>query len=368
MAAINTGLIGFGMGGRIFHAPFVSATPGLNLSAIVQRSGSSAAAEYPAARILRSADDLLADDSIRLVVVSTPNTSHFDVAKQCLLAGRHVVVDKPMTVTSAQATELVQLAAARNLHLFAFHNRRWDGDFLTVKQVLASGELGRLVTYEGRWDRFRPIPRENTWKESNAGAGMLLDLGSHLVDQALVLFGQPEAVTGEIRCDRDNSAIDDNFLVTLHYSKDGPQRGLRARLSASWLAADPAPRFLLNGTRGAFRKQGMDAQEAALAAGSRPPLPTAVTPPLWLPNPESEWGTLTTATDTHEPVQLNSRRIPTLPGDYRSYYASVRDALLGLPNEAVTGRDGLRVVRLLELARESSDAGRTLPVSATLSF
>lgn len=363
-AAINTGLIGFGMGGRIFHAPFIRATPGLNLSAIVQRTGDAAAAEYPPStgvRILRSVEELLADDSIRLVVVCVPNNAHFAVARQCLLAGRDVVVDKPLTVVSAEAQELVQLAAARKLRLFAFQNRRWDGDFLTVKQILASGELGRLVTYEGRWDRFRPIPRQNTWKESDAGAGMLLDLGSHLVDQALVLFGQPSAVTGEVRTDRDNSAIDDNFLITLHYDQAGPHRGLRARLSASWLAADPAPRFLLHGTRGSFRKQGMDAQEAALLSGARPPLP-GVNAPEWLPNPQSEWGTLTTATDAHEPIQLNSRRIPTLPGDYRNFYAAVRDALLGLSNDAVTGVDGLRVVRLLELARASSEAARTLPV------
>jgi len=360
---IQAGLIGFGFGGRIFHAPFVHAVPGLQLAAIVQRRGDSAAAEYPSAKILRSVDDLLADEAIRLAIVCTPNKSHFDVAKQCLLAGRHVVVDKPMTVTAAQAQELVDLAAARGLHLFAFHNRRWDGDFLTVKQVLASGELGRLVTFEGRWDRYRPVPRENTWKETaEVGTGMLLDLGPHLVDQALALFGRPSAVTGEVSTLRDNSAVDDAFFITLHYN-DGPWRGLRARLSATMVASDPAPRFLLHGTHGSFRKYGLDAQEAALIKdGARPPLPDAVDAPIWFENPEAEWGTLTTAADTREPIQLSTRRIPTLPGDYRRFYAAVRDTLLGNANDAVTGQDGLRTVRILELARESSAAGCTLQV------
>jgi len=364
---IQTGLIGFGFGGRIFHAPFVRATPGLRLSAIVQRRGDTAAAAYPEAtgvRVLRSVEELLADASIQLIVVSTPNASHFDVARQCLLAGRSVVVDKPITATAAQAQKLVEIAQAKGIHLFAFHNRRWDGDFLTVKQVLESGELGRLVTYEGRWDRFRPIPRENTWKETaDEGTGMLFDLGPHLVDQALALFGRPDAVTGEISVDRDNSVVDDAFLITLHYSKDGPHRGLRARLLASMVAADPAPRFALHGTRGSFRKYGLDAQEAALIGGARPPLPDAVNPSFWFANPEAEWGTLVSARDVHEPIRLNTRRIPTLPGDYRNYYAAVRDALLGKPNHAVTGEEGLRAVRILKLARESNATGRTLAVS-----
>jgi len=365
---IQAGLIGFGFGGRVFHAPFLRATPGLHLNAIVQRRGDSAAQEYPAAtgvRILRSVEDLLADQSLELVTVCTPNASHYEVARQCLLAGKHVVVDKPLTATADQAADLVQIARSAQRKLFVFHNRRWDGDFLTVQQVIASGELGRLVTFEGRWDRFRPIPRVNTWKETvDEGTGMLLDLGPHLVDQALALFGRPSAVTGEIAVDRDDSVVDDAFLITLHYSKDGPHRGLRARLSASMVAADPAPRFLLRGTLGSFRKHGLDAQEAALIGGARPPLPEAVNPPFWFANPESEWGTLTTTKDGHEPIQLSSRTVATLPGDYRGFYAAVRDALLGKPSNAVTGEDDWRVLRILELARESHAAGKTLAVPA----
>jgi scyllo-inositol 2-dehydrogenase (NADP+) len=364
---IKAGLIGFGFGGRIFHAPFVRATPGLELAAIVQRRGDTAAAEYPPStgvRILRSVEELLSDSQLRLIIVCTPNTSHFEVAKQCLLAGKDVVVDKPLTATAAQAQELVDLAAARKLQLFAFHNRRWDGDFLTVKQVLAAGELGRLVTFEGRWDRYRPVPRENTWKElADDGTGMLLDLGPHVVDQALALFGRPSTVTGEVTTNRDNSIVDDAFFITLQYN-EGPYRGLRARLSATFVAADASPRFLLHGTHGSFRKYGLDAQEAALIGGTRPPVSTEANPPLWFANPESEWGTLTTAADNREPIQLSKRTIPTLPGDYREFYASVRDALLGKENHAVTGQDGLRTLRILEMARQSSNTGRTLPVPA----
>jgi predicted dehydrogenase len=361
-SAIQTGLIGFGFGGRTFHAPFLHATAGLQLAVIMQRRGDSAAAAYPESRIVRSVEELLADPQLRLVVVCTPNASHFDVAKQCLLAGKDVVVDKPLTATSTQAQELVELAAERKVQLFSFHNRRWDGDFLTVRQVLASGNLGRLVTFEGRWDRYRPVPRENTWKElADEGTGILFDLGPHLVDQALALFGRPSAIIGEVATNRDNSAVDDAFLITLHYN-DGPCRGLKALLSATMVASDPAPRFLLHGTHGSFRKYGLDAQEAALIGGARPPLPDAPGASLWHANPESEWGTLTSTTDNREPIQLNTQRIPTLPGDYRGFYASVRDALLGKENAAVTGQDGLRVVRILELARESSASGCTIAV------
>ena len=357
---IPTGLVGFGFGGRIFHAPFIHATPGLDLAAVMQRSSSSAADEYPAAHIFHSTEELLADAAIRLVTVCTPNQSHFAVARQCLLAGRHVVVDKPLTITSDEAEELVALAAERNLHVFTFQNRRWDGDFLTIRELLNSGELGRLVLYEARWDRFRPIPRAGTWKETDPGAGMLLDLGTHLADQVLALFGLPQSVTGEVTTDRDGSAIEDGFHITFHYAKDGPHRGLRARITTSFVAAEPAPRFALYGTHGSFVKYGLDAQESALIAGRRPPQSDSAAP--WLAEPESAWGTLTTAADISQPANLSERRVPTLPGDYRNFYAAVRDCILGLPNSAVTGADGLRVIRMLELARESSDTGRTLPI------
>ncbi|HEX7159022.1 MAG TPA: Gfo/Idh/MocA family oxidoreductase, partial [Edaphobacter sp.] len=196
MPEIPAAVIGFGLAGRVFHAPFINAVPGLKLHTILQRRGDEAPKAWPGVRILRTVEEALADPAIQLVVVATPNETHYALAKQALLAGKHVVIDKPFTATSAEAKELAALAAERKLILAPFHNRRWDGDFLTVRKLLASGELGRLVTYESHFDRFRPQPRAATWKESaNDANGMLFDLAPHLVDQALTLFGPPEAIT-----------------------------------------------------------------------------------------------------------------------------------------------------------------------------
>lgn len=355
MAAIGVAVIGFGLAGRVFHAPFVSAVPGLKLEAIVQRRGDEAAQAYPKARILRSVEEALSDSAISLIVVATPNETHYDLAKQALKAGKHVVIDKPFAGTSEEARELIDLAREKKLVLAPFHNRRWDGDFLTVRKVLASGELGRVATFESHFDRFRPLPREATWKESaNDANGMLFDLGPHLVDQALALFGAPESITASVRRDRDTTAIEDAFDITLHYPR------LQALCRATMLAAEPAPRFLIHGTQGSFRKYGLDPQEPALVGGAKvPPVGDARE---WLGEPESAWGTLVVAPDPNEPGNLKRTTIKTELGDYRGYYASVRDAIMGVAPLAVSAEDGYRVIRLLELARQSSAEGRSIPV------
>jgi predicted dehydrogenase len=353
MAEIGVAVIGFGLAGRVFHAPFVSAVPGLKLEAIVQRRGDEAAKAYPKARILRSVEEALADSAIQLIVVGTPNETHFDLAKQALLAGKHVVIDKPFAATSAQAKELIDLAAERKLVLAPFHNRRWDGDFKTLRKILASGSLGRLATFESHFDRFRPLPREATWKEAgNDANGMLFDLGPHLVDQALALFGPPQAITASVRRDRDNTAIEDAFDITLHYPR------LLAICRATMLAAEPAPRFLLHGTLGSFRKNGLDPQEPALLGGAT--VPTMGDNREWLQEPEAAWGTLVVAPNPSEPGKLDRTTVKTELGDYRGYYANVRDAILGVAPLEVKSEDGWRVIRLLELARESSAQGRTI--------
>jgi predicted dehydrogenase len=354
MAEIGVAVIGFGLAGRVFHAPFVSAVPGLRLEAIVQRKGDEAAAAYPKARILRSLEEALKDAAVQLVVVGTPNETHFDLAKQALLAGKHVVVDKPFAATSAEAAELKELAERQGVVLAPFHNRRWDGDFLTVRKLLGEGAVGRLVTYESHFDRFRPLPRENTWKEgANAANGLLMDLGPHLVDQALTLFGVPEGITASVRKDRDSTAIEDAFDITLEYPR------LRAHCRSSMLACDAAPRFLLHGTKGSFKKWGLDPQEPALVGGAKVP---RMGEGEWLAEPESEWGTLTVAPVQADPGILTRAKVKTELGDYRMYYANVRDAINGVAKLAVTAEDGWRVVKLLEMARESSADGRTLKV------
>jgi scyllo-inositol 2-dehydrogenase (NADP+) len=356
MSDIGVAVIGFGLAGRVFHAPFVHAVPGLKLEAIVQRHGDEAAKAYPSARILRSVEEALADPAIQLIVVGTPNETHFPLAKQALAAGKHVVIDKPFAATSAQARELIDLAKAGNLVLAPFHNRRWDGDFLTVRKLVDQKAVGRLVTFESHFDRFRPLPREATWKESgNPANGMLFDLGPHLVDQILALFGAPQAITASVRKDRDATNIEDAFDITLHYPR------LLAHCRASMLACDAAPRFLLHGTHGSFKKYGLDPQEPALLAEAK--VPPVGDPKQWLAEPESEWGTLTVAPNPADPGTLTRTPVKTELGDYRNYYANVRDAINGKAPLAVQPEDAYRVIRLLEMARESSTEARTLPVN-----
>jgi len=352
---ISAGVIGYGLAGRVFHAPFIDAVPSLRLAAIVQRRGDEASAAYPGVPILRSVEDLLADSAIPLVVVATPNPTHYALAKQALQAGKHVVVDKPLTATSAEARELISLADAKGVKLFPFHNRRWDGDYLTVKQLISNGSLGRVVTFESHFDRYRPLQRENTWKESgDLGNGMLFDLGPHLLDQALALFGLPDAILGDSREDRDTTNIDDAFDITLFYPR------LRVYLRATMLACDAAPRFLLHGTSGSYRKLGVDPQEPAILGGKRPPkLPG--TENDWLHEQEKLWGLLTTAPNPATPANLITQPVPTVRGDYRNFYANVADTLLGRAPQAVTAEDGYNVIRILELARESSRLRQALP-------
>jgi scyllo-inositol 2-dehydrogenase (NADP+) len=226
--------------------------------------------------------------------------------------------------------------------------------------LLAEEAVGRLVTYESHLDRFRPLPRENTWKEgANAANGLLMDLGPHLVDQALALFGPPAGITASVRKDRDKTDIEDAFDITLEYPGYSGQHGLRAHCRSSMVAADAAPRFLLHGIKGSFKKYGLDPQESALVGGAKVP---RMGEGEWLAEPESEWGTLTVAPVLADPATLARTKVKTELGDYRGYYANVRDAIHGVAKLAVTPEDGYRTVKLLEMARESSAQGRMLKV------
>lgn len=358
---IKTAVIGFGLAGRVFHAPFVNAVPGLRLSSIVQRSGDEAAQAYPSAKVLRSFADALASDA-DLIVVGTPNESHYDLAHQALSAGKHVVVDKPLAATSEQARILAKLAAENKLALAPFHNRRWDGDFVTVRALLQQRALGRLATFESHFDRFRPVPRPGTWKEApHPSNGLLFDLGPHLVDQVLALFGPPTAITASVRTEREGSEIEDAFDVTLHYPR------LLAHCRSTMIAADPSPRFHIHGTGGSFRKFGLDPQEPALVAGAKVPrLADRGRSPdsdNWLREDSAFWGMLTQAPNPADPKTLVTHEVETEPGDYRGFYANVRDAILGVDTLLVTPEDAYRTIKLLEMARESSDQQRTLPVT-----
>lgn len=357
---VGVGVVGYGLGGRVFHAPFVSAVPGLKLVSIMQRKGDEAAKAYPETRISRSVEELLGDKSIELVVISTPNETHFALAKQALEAGKHIVIDKPFAATSEECKELAQIAKRKGVLAVPFHNRRWDGDFITVKKLLKEGVLGRLVTFESHFDRFRPVPRENTWKEAaNPANGMLFDLGPHLVDQVLSVFGAPEAITASVRADRDDTAIEDAFDITLHYP-GANGKGMLAHCRTTYLACINSPRFLLHGTKGSFKKHGLDPQEPALVGGAK--VPVMGSPEVWLQEKEVVWGRLSVAPVPADPTMLVEKNVKTEPGDYRGFYANVRDAILGKAELAVTPEDGYRVIKLLEMARKSSKEGRTLQV------
>jgi predicted dehydrogenase len=344
MQCIRVGLVGFGFGGRVFQAKTIEAVEGLEPAAIVQRTGDEAGLDYPHAKVVRSVEELLADRSIRLVVVSSPNATHLPIARQCLQADRDVVIDKPFALSSEEAAELIQLARARGRLLSVFQNRRWDGDFLTVRKLLEGDRVGRLVRFESRYDRFRVLPRLHAWRENGGpGGGVLFDLGAHLVDQAMVLFGVPEAVWGSVRTEREGAMSDDAFDLYLQY----PAVGLSVWLEATCLARAPGARFTLQGTLGTFRKFGMDVQEGLLLAGdnfsSKP----------WGVEGQEHWGTLT----LDEGGEAVSTRIATEPGDYRGYYANIRDALHGHAALEVTPLQAWRTMRVLEMALESSRGG-----------
>jgi len=344
---IEVGLVGFGLAGRAFHAPVIRAVPGLHLAAILQRSGNEAAEKYPDVRIVRNLDDLLAMTEIPLIVIATPNETHYPFARQCLEAGRDVVVDKPFTATLEEAISLVQIAKNAGRLLTVYQNRRYDGDFQALRKLAQEGTLGRIVRFETNYDRFRPQLKSSAWRETQRpGSGILFDIAPHLIDQALVLFGLPEAVTADVRIERENAVADDAFDITLHYSK-----GMRAVLRSSILAAAPRPRFVVLGTQGSFVKQSFDPQEMNLRRGYIPADTT------WGDEPEENWGVLTIpAEDAFE-----HRRIPSASCDYRDYYANVRDAILGPAELAVTPEWSLDVMRLLEIARASSHKRCTIP-------
>ncbi len=342
---VRVGLIGFGMAGQAFHAPVIRGVHGMELACILERHGSKAKEIYPEVRVARTLDEMFSDKALALCVVATSNDSHFPLAKACLEAGRHVVVDKPFTPTMAEAKQLVDLAADRKLLITVYQDRRWDGDFQTVKKLVKSGGLGAVVEYEARYDRFRPEPKPNVWRERPGfpAAGVLWDLGPHLIDQALVLFGEPETVWATAFRQRQASTMDDSFDVHMEYPY------LRTTLRARILAYALSHHMLIHGTEGSFVKYGMDPQEDILRSENCPDGPDWGAD--WGEEPEERWGTLSRV---DEPI----RKVKTERGDYRGFYANVRDASeKGSPLD-VTPEQALRTMRGILLAHKSSREGR----------
>jgi predicted dehydrogenase len=343
---IRVGLVGFGMAGRVFHAPLISSVEGLELAAVVERTTNKAAERYPGITTYRSLEELLADVSIKLVVVATPNSTHFPIAMQALEAARNVVVDKPVALSSAEIKELTELAGGVGLSMFPFHNRRFDSDFQTIHKLINDHSLGRLVHFESFFDRWRPGLSTRAWKEKTDEGGVLYDLGTHVVDEALMLFGLPSSVGAEISRERDIDGANDGFTIRLHYLT-----GFSATLGSNCLSTLARPRVHLRGTRGNYWKWGLDSQEEALNKITR------ITDPDWGKESEEKWGTLSIDLDG----KIETRKVPSAVGDYRHFYEMVRDVLTGKSNSAPSMPvEAWRVARILEWAKQSSEQNRDI--------
>lgn len=348
---IRVGIVGYGYATKTFHAPLIASVAGLSLTAVASSDASKVHADWPSLDVCDSPAALIAREDVDLVIVPTPNDTHFPLARDALMACKHVVVDKPFTLTLAEARPLTELSHRQRRMLSVFHNRRWDGDFLTVKDVIASGVLGRITHFESHFDRFRPTVRDRWREQAGPGAGLWVDLGSHLVDQCLQLFGVPAAMNVDLMTQRDGAMSNDGFHAQLRYAD-----GLRAVLHATTLAASPGPRFLLHGTRGSFLKTGLDPQEDALKTGQRP---NGVT--RWhLP---AETALLFTQ-DDQSPDAVSSSPHPVQTGRYTAYYEAVRDAILGRGANPVPAEQAAQVMALLDLGVLSHETRREVPIDA----
>jgi scyllo-inositol 2-dehydrogenase (NADP+) len=351
MDGLRVGLIGYGLAGAVFHAPLIAATPGLELAMVVTRDPARRAAlhaRHPSAQAVREVGELWAHaDDLDLVVIATPNEAHVPLAQAAVDNGLPVVVDKPMAITAADGQRLVEAAAVRDVPLTVFHNRRYDGDFLTLRQLLADRALGEVHRFESRFERWRPVARPDAWREhlpSEAGGGLLLDLGSHLVDQALQLFGPPRCVYAEIDVRRPGVRGDDDVFVALEH-----RHGVRSHLWASTVAGQQGPRFRVLGSRAAFVIFGLDGQEAALRSGRLADDPLVGQPGSTGVLHGGDGDTGTTAP------------VPTRRGEYLRFYAEVAAALRREGQMPVTADEALMVLRVLEAARRSAGEGRIVP-------
>lgn len=341
---ISCGLCSFGMSGRIFHGPLIKAHPKFILSAVFERSENKASQIYPEIKTFRSFAEFLNKPGIDLVVVNVPDHLHGQFCKQALEAGKHVVIEKPFTLTVSEGQKLLDLANELKLGLFVFQNRRWDSDFMTVQKILESQLLGEVVEYEAHYDRYRPEPPKDTWKEDEIlGPGLLYNLGAHLIDQSLVLFGWPDAVYADIQKLRRNSKIVDYFNLTLYYPE------LRVILRSSYLVRHEVAKFIIHGTKGSFIKSGCDPQEANLNNGWEADHPDI--------GKETDDDRGKIYTSDHE---SKGQIIESIPGNYLKFYDAVYEELTKHIHVAVSAEEGLDVIRIIEAAHNSQQSGRKI--------
>jgi len=348
MDKIKTGLAAFGMSGQVFHAPFISTDPHFELTAILERSKNMSREHYPQATIVRSMDELLSMDDLELVVINTPNYTHYEYVRKALEAGKNVIVEKPFTDTVEEGEDLIELADKKGLMLCVYHNRRWDADFLTIKELIDNETLGRIVEFESTFARFRNYIRPHSWKEESGG--ITFDLGSHLLDQCVCLFGMPGAIFADIATLRTDGKVDDYFVIHPLRCEKAPD--IHITLKASYLMCAPEPRFIVHGTKGSYVKYGVDKQEALLKQGAMPDAPD------WGIETEQEWGIVTTESEG----RAVSQRYPSERGSYAGFYDAVyRHMRKGEPLET-DARNILPIIHLLEIAKESSEDQRVKEV------
>ena len=345
MQPINIALCSFGMSGWVFHAPFITQNPGFKFYAVWERSKDLAKQKYPDVKVFRDYDEMLADPAVEMVVVNTPSYTHYEYAKKSLQAGKHTIVEKPFTPTVAQAQELIDLAKAKGVKLSVFQNRRYDSDLRTVKKILNEGWLGEIKDAEFRYDRYNPALSPKIHKETpQPGAGCVYDLGPHLIDSALYLFGLPQAVFADIMITRPNSKVDDYFEILLYYPTH------RVRLRSGYFYREPVPSFALHGTLGSFLKSRSDIQEIQLQASMNP------LKPEYGIEPESGRGLL----HTEKEGKIIRELVNTERGNYGDYYEDVFQAMKNNKEMPVTGEQGLNVIRVIELAFRSSKEKKVL--------
>ncbi|MBD2799336.1 oxidoreductase [Xenorhabdus sp. M] len=339
---LRVGLVGYGYASKTFHAPLIVGTPNVELVAISSSNAEKVKKDWPEVSVVSSPEALFNDPNIDLIVIPTPNDTHYPLAQKALSAGKHVVVDKPFTIMVEQAESLKKQAEDAGLLLSVFHNRRWDSGFLTVQSLIKENTLGALKYYESHFDRYRPDVRQR-WRESaGVGSGIWYDLAPHLLDQAVQLFGKPQAITADLDMIRPNAETADYFHAQLSYPN------LKVVLHASMLAAAESPIYTLHGMAGSYVKYGLDPQEERLKMGERPP--------------QEEWGY--DARDGYVTLSQNdgliTQVIPTLPGKYGAYYAAIRDAILfGKPNP-VTASEAILIMKLIESGEKSAREQRTI--------
>lgn len=348
MTPIKTAILSFGMSGRVFHAPFIAIDPGFELVGILERSKSLSLEFYPNIKIYRSLEEILNDYSIELVIVNTPTNTHFEYTKKVLLAGKHAVVEKAFTTTIAEAIELDELSRSVDKKISVYQNRRWDSDFKTVRKIVEEDWLGNIVEAEIHYDRYRVALSPKLHKEiPGPGAGVLNDLGPHLVDQAICLFGMPESVYADIRITRPNSLVDDYFELLLNYADKA------VRLKASCIVREPFPSYVLHGIKGSFHKTRTDVQETALLANLKPNTPN------WGVEPTEEQGLLHTEKDG----VIIREKVATEIGNYGTYYALVKKAIRENVAMPVTAQEGIQVMKIIEAAFKSHELKKQISLN-----